>query len=175
MKRKSQRISALIAVGFVLIAAASAIERRPVLLYNPSPSAPRGLYVVRPSATAERGDLVAARLPEWARELASERGYLPSGLPVIKTVWAVAGDRVCAENGSLRVAGRPALIALESDRAGRTMPRWSECRTLQNGEVFLASTQVDESFDGRYFGPVSATNILGRAVRVWPREGTQRP
>lgn len=110
-------------------------------------------------------------LPVDAEFLAVERGYLRAGAPVIKTVWAVAGDIVCVENQRLSAPGRPALIALETDRAGRPMPHWNECRTLRSGEVFLASNAVAHSFDGRYFGPISTSNVLGRARLFWPHGG----
>jgi conjugative transfer signal peptidase TraF len=157
------------------IVAAELTEFRPLLLLNPTDSAARGLYFLEPADRVARGDLVSARLPEEAAELAAERGYLPLGLPVIKTVWAAEGDRVCAEAGRVSIPDRPDLIALPHDRSGRSLPLWSGCRILNPGEVFLASDEVPSSFDSRYFGPVSMESVLGRAVLLWSRPGRTEP
>ena len=57
--------------------------------------------------------------------------------------------------------------ARDRDRRGRSLPVWKGCRTLRAGEVFLLNANVPDSFDGRYFGPVSATAITGRAEPLW--------
>jgi len=80
---------------------------KPVLFYNPSYSAPVGWYKLRVNEPIVTGAQVAAYAPEWARIMADERGYLPYDYPLIKTVWAVYGDEVCYNNGSLRVPKRP--------------------------------------------------------------------
>jgi type IV secretory pathway protease TraF len=38
---------------------------------------------------------------------------------------------------------------------------------LQAGEVFLLMEGVPDSFDGRYFGPVTTAAIVGRLVPLW--------
>lgn len=134
----------------------------PRLLYNPSPSAPIGWYRLRPDSYAHRGDLVAALTPKNGAALALERDYLPPNIPLIKTVWAVSGERICHVNGQVLVQGRPALIVLKHDILGRTLPSRSGCYELSKDEVFLISTDVQTSFDSRYFGPVKRENLLGR-------------
>lgn len=170
--------AAILAAGAAFAAALLAAEWfnfRPVLLLNPTNSAARGLYFLQSADAFAPGDLVAASLPEETAELAAERGYLPLGLPVIKTVWAAEGDRVCAEAGRVSAPGRPDLVALATDRSGRTLPLWSGCRTLNPGEVFLASDEVSTSFDSRYFGPVGTESVLGRVVLLWPRHERTEP
>jgi conjugative transfer signal peptidase TraF len=134
----------------------------PRLLYNPSPSAPIGWYKLRSDAYAHRGDLVAALAPENGAELAIERHYLPPNIPLIKTVWAVSGQQICHVDGQVLVQGRPALVVLKHDVLGRSLPSRSGCYELLEDEVFLVSTDVQTSFDSRYFGPVKRENLLGR-------------
>lgn len=137
----------------------------PFLLYNPSQSAPLGWYRVKSLEVISRGDLVVSHLPESASRLAAERGYLPSGVPVIKTVRALEGDTVCAVNGVLLINGTPAVRLLSDDSMGRTLPSpWTACRKLQTDEVLLLSDRTPDSFDGRYFGTVLKADILGRAI-----------
>lgn len=133
----------------------------PRLLYNPSPSAPVGWYRLHAGNTIKRGDLVAAYAPESAAELAVEHQYLPPNIPIIKTVWAVGDERVCHEKGLVSVSGRPLLVVLSHDSLGRPLPSRDGCYTLSKDEVFLVSTDVQTSFDSRYFGPVAVSDLLG--------------
>ena len=153
------------AVSLLAGAAAFEIAAPPIprLIYNKSVSAPVGWYRIDPGGPIERDRLVAAFPPDDARQLANSRGYLPAHAPLIKTVWAVAGDEICAENGVVSVAGKPDLVVQEADSAGREMPSWNGCFTLSDSEFFLVSTRTNASFDSRYFGGVTAENILGTA------------
>ncbi len=135
----------------------------PRLIYNKSASAPRGWYEINPKGLIERDTKVAAFAPENARILADNRGYLPHNIPLIKTVWATAGDTICSENRIIRMENRPELHALKEDSLGRTMPSWRGCISLGNDEYFIISTDVQTSFDSRYFGPVTKKNVLGTA------------
>jgi len=67
---------------------------KPVLFYNPSHSAQVGWYKLNRGEPIIAGVQVAAYAPEWARQMADERDYLPYDYPLIKTVWAVHGDEV---------------------------------------------------------------------------------
>ncbi|WP_422120007.1 S26 family signal peptidase, partial [Hyphomonas chukchiensis] len=112
-----------------------------------------------------RGDLVVSNLPEEASKLASERHYLAPGIPVIKTVRALDGDRVCEIDGVLEINGAPTVRLLPADRLGRALPSpWKGCSQLQPGEVLLLSDRTPDSFDGRYFGAVRKSDIVGQAV-----------
>ena len=135
---------------------------RPVWLYNPSASAPVGWYKLAGRDEFKAGDQVAAYAPNWARELAHERDYLPFKYPLIKTIWAIAGETICYEKGELRAPNRPVLQILEQDGLGRELPRVEGCLILGEDEYLLISPDVQTAFDGRYFGPVHKGNILGR-------------
>jgi conjugative transfer signal peptidase TraF len=133
----------------------------PRLLYNPSSSAAIGWYHLRPNEVPKRSDQVAAFAPPWARTLADERGYLPSDYPLIKTVWAVAGEQVCYNTQSVSVPKRPDIPVLGQDVLGRDMPQKAGCHVLKEGEYLLISPDVQTGFDSRYFGPVGKENIIG--------------
>ena len=134
---------------------------KPVLFYNPSYSAQVGWYKLRENQPIVAGAQVAAYAPQWARLMADERGYLPYDYPLIKTVWAVHGDEVCYNNGSLSVPKRPDISILGQDVLGRDMPQKSGCHVLKTGEYLIISPDVQTGFDSRYFGSVSRGNILG--------------
>ncbi len=150
-------VTALCAASLVEIAAPPI----PRLLYNTSESAPVGWYAVAPNSRIERDVMVAAFAPADARKLAHNRGYLPYNIPLIKTVWAVAGEEVCSEDGVVHAVNRPDIFTYELDSLGREMPSWQGCIILENNEAFLVSTDVQTSFDSRYFGAVPVENVLG--------------
>lgn len=168
-RRKLRRRGLAGLAGIALILATTVVPPSPRLVWNVSPSAPVGLYRVIPGGALERGDMVVARLPERWRRLAAERHYLPSNVPLVKAVAAIPGDEVCAVGESLYVNGRWAVHRLESDGQGRSMPMWQGCATLGPSQYLLLMAAAPASFDGRYFGPVEAELIVGRAVPLWVR------
>jgi conjugative transfer signal peptidase TraF len=144
-------------------------SKTPCFIWNATASAPIGFYMFVDKHNVHRGDLVLAMPPRSAQTLAAQRGYLPMGVPLVKHVAALAGDRICADAKSLSIKGRVAALRLRFDSAGRSLPAWSGCRTLAATEVLLLNPAVSHSFDGRYFGPIATTSILGKLVPLWTR------
>tara|TARA_B100001939_G_scaffold344955_1_gene360547 strand:- start:682 stop:1185 length:504 start_codon:yes stop_codon:yes gene_type:complete len=165
MKRPAFLPVAATLAGIALVGFSAIAHPRPQLVWNASASAPIGLYRVI-SGAPERGDFVLVRLPKSIEKLAAIRGYLPGGVPLIKRIAAVAGDDVCAFGGAIMVNGEIVARQRKVDRAGRSLPRWNECRELVQGEFFLL-TNAPDSFDSRYFGPVTSTRVIGRLAPLW--------
>jgi len=159
----------LITAGSACLAATIPVSPAPRFVWNASASAPLGLYRVRPGAAATVGDTVVAWLPPSARALAAGRRYLPSNVPLIKRVAAGPGDTVCASGSILIVNGQQLARRRDSDSLGRAMPWWHGCRQLRTDELFLLMSSRPDSFDGRYFGPSSAKDVIGRATLLWAR------
>src|SRR5690606_5498594 len=109
------------------------------------------------------GALVAVTPPERLARWLSARGYLPKGLPLLKHVAARAGQRVCRSGNVVSVDARRVTIARARDGRGRPLPVWQGCRTLQPGELLLLNPAVPDSLDSRYFGPLPASAVIGRA------------
>ena len=152
-------------LGVALIAVPGSGILPPILLYNPSQSAPLGWYRIEALEHISRGDQVVSNLPQEAAEFASQRGYLPRGIPVIKTVTALEGDTVCDTGNVLEINDVATVRMLAADKAGRLLPSpWRTCRRLLPDEVLLLSDRAQDSFDGRYFGAVQKSDIIGRAV-----------
>lgn len=155
---------ALMGLGLALIALSAVVSPTPMLLYNPTPSAPIGWYKVDPNAPIEREIWVASYLPMEAERLADRRGYLPRGAPVIKPLAGVSGDRFCVQSEALVLHGERFEIQ-PNDRSGRELPRLNEgCRTVAEGHVLLLSNRLQNSFDSRYFGQVPLSLVIGEAV-----------
>ncbi|CCV09111.1 Conjugal transfer protein (modular protein) [Mesorhizobium metallidurans STM 2683] len=140
------------------------------LIWNASASAPIGFYTIDFDGRFEVTDLVAVDAPEPLAAFLADRGYLPRGVPLLKRILGVSGQIVCRSNLTITVDGVEAGMALERDRAGRDLPVWQGCRRIPAGEVFLMNWQVRDSLDGRYFGLLSTSQIVGRAVPLWTDE-----
>ncbi|MDE2014692.1 MAG: conjugative transfer signal peptidase TraF [Alphaproteobacteria bacterium] len=157
----------ILALGLAAIALLGSelfVTIRPLLIYNASASAPIGFYRVLPPGLFRRGELVLVRTPKSVRDLAAQRGYLPLGVPLVKRIAALSGDTVCIVRHVVRIDGRALAEQRATDTKGRPLPQWSGCRTLGLEEMFLLMAGVPDSFDGRYFGPVSARAVIGRLV-----------
>lgn len=140
------------------------------LVWNASASAPIGLYAIDSDGLPEVTDLLAVDAPEPLATFLAERGYLPRGVPLMKRVAGVAGQRVCRTGRMISVDGTDMAEALDRDRLGRALPSWQGCRLIAVGEIFLMNWQVRDSLDGRYFGPVSTDTIIGRATPLYTDE-----
>ena len=134
------------------------------LVYNASESAPVGLYWLD-NEPAERGNYVLVRIPERVRNLVEDRGYLPWDVPLLKRVAGVSGDEVCRQNRQILINGVVVALAQAIDGQGRPMPVWQGCHLLHGRRVFLLQDH-QQSFDGRYFGPVDRHLIIGRATKL---------
>lgn len=142
---------------------------------NLTPSMPLGIW--KRSSVVHRGSYVAACIPAdgEAAQLAIERGYLPHGqcpggfAPLLKQIAAIPGDTVTLTDEEVWINGASLLDsqALSNDSTDRPLvpfPRGTY-RVLP-GEYWLFATNLPQSFDSRYFGPVRESSILTSLVPV---------
>lgn len=163
------------AAGLAALAWAAFVSPLPRLTYNPSDSVAVGWYRIEPfghrAVLLPRplpvDSIVLVPLPPEAAELAAQRHYLPTHVPLLKRVGAVSPQEVCIAGGVVRIDGVPAAAVLPADRLGRSLPSWQQCRRLEPGELFLLSVTNPASFDSRYFGPIAASTVIGVAHPVW--------
>jgi len=159
-------------IGLALLGATAALDfavrPAPRVIWNASASAPIGLWRIHPGVRIRTGDMVLVTTPDSVRQLAAQRHYLPANVPLLKGVAARDGDEVCALGQEIFVNGRWIAERRAADRQGRPLPWWNGCERLRDGRVFLLMDAPD-SFDGRYFGPISETAIIGKAVPLWLR------
>ena len=168
-RTRLRRRAALLGAGIVCLGLTIAMPPLPRLVWNASASAPIGLYAVSPGAALRHGDMVIAWPPAAARQLAASRHYLPSNVPLVKRVAGIAGDTICAVDRMVTVNGRPFAMRRAADAEGRDLPAWQGCIRLGPGMLFLLMAETPDSFDGRYFGPTLAQDVIGKAAPLWLR------
>jgi conjugative transfer signal peptidase TraF len=161
-------LASLCAPAFMSISA----HENVLVVYNPTDSVPRGWYRVGRidnAVSLHVGSIVLARLPADAASFAKQRSYLPSGVPILKRVGAIAPQSVCVREQLVHIDGALVATARTHDGAHRPMQVWLQCRPLAEGELFLLSDTNPASFDSRYFGPIAASDVLGiaRPLLTW--------
>ena len=150
-----------------------AIKHDPLLIWNASASAPIGLYAVQPLGKLDVADLVVARPQELLANWLAERGYLPRSAVLIKRVAALPRQKICRDGVALTIDGIPMAEAQERDHLGRPLPQWRGCFVLLPGQLFLLNWGAPASLDGRYFGALPVSSIIGRAAPLWTVEDAQ--
>ena len=113
-------LAGLSTCGLAALAWASFVHPLPRLTYNPSDSVAVGWYRVDPRdhrtsllpRRREVGSIVLVPLPVEAAALAAQRGYLPTRIPLLKRVGAIAPQEVCIADGSVRIDGVPSAAVL---------------------------------------------------------------
>jgi signal peptidase I len=122
-----------------------------------------------------RGDVVvftkpdckAANQPVW-----SSCGGLEHIDDLIKRVVAVGGDRIDIHDGKLFINGteqHEPYLAPGTVTAQATGCAFPMSYTVPKGDVFVMGDNRGDSQDGRCFGPIPNSSVVGRAfVRIWP-------
>ncbi|MEN5023211.1 conjugative transfer signal peptidase TraF [Pantoea agglomerans] len=147
------------------------------LRVNTTGSIPVGLYRLT-HAPVEKGQYVMFCPPDRPlfRE-AQKRGYIgagfcPGGLgDMMKKILAAKGDQVTFTPDGVKVNDVlvPFSKPLNADPSGRILPRLSGTALLTDGEYLLMTDRSRVSFDGRYFGVVTASQIQAvlKPVITW--------
>ena len=157
----------------VVVAATLATLTVPVSRYavwNATASVPTGLYAIRGKASLHVGERIAIEPPPELRRLLAERHYLPTDVPLIKRIAAVRSQRVCRFAHGITIDSQIVGAARARDRLGRLLPVWGGCHVLRTGELFVMNPAAPDSFDGRYFGVLRITQVIGRATPIWTDE-----
>ena len=160
----------MLTAAAIAIVIAGSVPSAPRLVWNASASVPVGFYIIAPEDGFEVPDLVAVMPPESVAAFMVERGYVARGVPLLKHVLGLPGQRLCRDGRAITVDTVPLGEARERDSRGRDLPVWHGCRTIAEGEIFLINLDVGDSLDGRYFGPFPASSVIGHAIPLFTDE-----
>lgn len=150
-------------------------------IINITPSMPYGLYQITPIDQISRGDLVLVCLPKSIGNLALKSGYLnhsqrcKDGIePVIKKVIGIEGDMITVDTHLTTVTHQetseiyPAPLMTISS-SGHVVPRTfnqSKIRLSKNKIWIYGSYDYNQSWDSRYFGPISSQHVIGKMKEI---------
>ena len=160
----------LLTAAAIATLVAGSVPTAPRLVWNASASVPVGFYTIAPADRLEVTDLVAVLPPESVAGFMVERGYVARDVPLLKHVLGLPGQRLCRDGHAITVDGIEMGEARDHDSLGRDLPVWQGCRIIRDGELFLMNWDIRDSLDGRYFGPVLASSVIGRALPLWTDE-----
>ncbi|HHC7370541.1 TPA: conjugative transfer signal peptidase TraF [Vibrio parahaemolyticus] len=178
MKFSLKRIYAGVAIAGVAAMSLAAIGYAAGARINTTRSIPVGLYWTT-DAPVEKGAYVLFCPPDVSVfATAKDRDYIAGGFCpgdygyMMKRILAAKGDTVTVTDNGVSVDGEllPHSKPIKADPAGRELPRYQSSQyTLSSSELLLMSDVSDTSFDGRYFGPVSRSQVKSviRPVITW--------
>ena len=131
------------------------------LIWNRTGSAPQGLYWLSDEPfTPGRWVVVSARSAE--AQWAEDHGFVGRNWPLLKQIAGLPGDEICRSGAEVSINGKPVAMARERDSMGRALPVWQGCVLLDEEQVFLLAPHPD-SLDGRYFGVLQRSDLVGVA------------
>jgi conjugative transfer signal peptidase TraF len=167
---RARLATSVMMLGAVALLLSMEGARTPRFIWNASGSVPIGLYRLRPAGRLAVSQLVAVEPPGPLATFLADRRYLPRGIPLLKRVLALPGQTVCRDQLAVTVDKIEMGAARAHDRSGRPLPNWQGCHVIADGEVFLMNWRSADSFDGRYFGALPTSAIIGTAEPLWTGE-----
>ena len=129
-------------------------------------SLPYGIYI-KISGTPQRGDYAASCLTSQIAQYGIDRRYLAQGncdtgtVRILKMIKGLPGDHYAVKNGFLELNGHSYSI-MDKDSSGRTLRSFYKRMegVLDKGKYILLSDFAKNSWDSRYWGPVSIQFLL---------------
>lgn len=102
-------------------------------------------------------------------DIVSVNGPTADPVPLIKRVFAVAGDTITCDGGYLFVKSQKPY------RNSRCIGPWPEKVVVPENMIFVVGDNERNSTDSRMFGPLPVGNVDGRAVLIlWPLSRIKR-
>ena len=163
-------MTTVVAAGAVGLLLSSSRLASTHYIWNASSSVPVGLYRLQPADKLATLDLVAIQPPEPLATYLADGGYLPRNVLLLKRVLALSGQTVCRTGLAITIDAVEVGEARERDSHERLLPNWEGCRVVSAGELFVMNPQAPDSLDGRYFGVIPQSSVVGRATPLWTEE-----
>jgi conjugative transfer signal peptidase TraF len=140
-------------------------------------SLPNGIYM-RINGTPQRGSYASSCLTQEVARYGIVRGYLAQGtcgtgtVRVLKIIKGLPGDHFAMKNGFLELNGNFYSI-MNKDSSGRTLRTFYRQNEgiLGKDQYILISNFVKNSWDSRYWGPVTIEFLL---KPLWILENVKR-
>jgi signal peptidase I len=119
-----------------------------------------------------RVPFISARLPRWGHvsrgEIVAFTSPINSEEVLVKRIVGVGGDSIEIRNAAVYVNDKKvhepyAVFTSSSAAAVENMPK----QTVPGGKLFMLGDNRDNSQDSRFWGPVPATNVVGKPLWIF--------
>ncbi len=168
------KITTLFFLSLIFLSSGFLNKSFKLLYINTSNSLPQGLYLNLPVFELKKNDLVLICLNEEMAKFAKERNYIKKGdcplntAPLGKKITGIFNDKVIFKKdfilvNNIKIKNSKPLL---KDSLGRNLPKILGEILIKKGEYLLLN-EVNDSFDSRYFGTISTSNIKGKLLPVF--------
>ena len=168
------KITTLFFLSLIFLSSGFLNKSFKLLYINTSNSLPQGLYLNLPVFELKKNDLVLICLNEEMAKFAKERNYIKKGdcplntAPLGKKITGIFNDKVIFKKdfilvNNIKIKNSKPLL---KDSSGRNLPKILGEILIKKGEYLLLN-EVNDSFDSRYFGTISTSNIKGKLIPVF--------
>ncbi len=133
---------------------------------NKTKSLPRGIYRLYPPVDLHKGDIIVFEIPKSA-ELMFKRGYVSNIDTLMKKLAAFSKDEIKIENNEVIIGSKNWGKIYDKDNLNRGLKKLEKEQMRPSENEILALSDVDKSFDGRYYGPIPIKSIKHKAKPVF--------
>ena len=139
-----------------------------IFYLNVTSSLPRGLYMKVPCQKLSRGDYIIYEPSEEVKAIIIRNGWGNGKHDFLKKVGAVAGDKfsINADTLIFEIEGKYIGKVFEKDNVGNELPKLRGKFEVPQDCVLPIATN-ERSFDGRYSGAISTSQIKARVVPIF--------
>ena len=139
-----------------------------IFYLNVTSSLPRGLYMKIPCQEISRGDYIIYEPSEEVKAIIIRNGWGNGKHDFLKKVGAVAGDKfsINADTLIFEIEGKYIGKVFEKDNVGHELPKLRGNFEVPKDCVLPIATS-ERSFDGRYSGTISTSQIKARVVPIF--------
>ncbi len=166
IKRKNRDYKAIfILVAFLIFMGILKAEGKNYTI-NKTKSLPRGIYRLSPPVDLQKEDIIVFEIPKSA-ELIFKRGYVSNIDTLMKKLAALPGEEIKIENNEVLIGTKNWGKIYDRDNLNRQLPKLGKEQIRPSEDEVLALSDIDKSFDGRYFGPIEIKSIKHKAKPVF--------
>lgn len=163
MKKKYKNVLVITASMLFYLLTAGYISLPHMLIYNYTASLPTGWYWLEDTDRISRGDIVLCDAEQDIMQLALQRKWIKKDTHFLKYVYGIPGDIYEIRANRYIVNGEDKGEIKRIDTEGRPMPLLTDGKYTVPDGYLLIGTEAENSFDSRYYGPVSLKNVYKKA------------
>ena len=138
-----------------------------VFYVNVTESLPRGLYMRVPSENFKVGDYIVYEPSAEVKNLIVKNGWGSGKQDFLKKVGAVEGEKykISTDTLSFEIEGKYIGRVFETDNKGNELPKLRGEFEVPQGYILPIATN-ERSFDGRYSGVISVSQIKAKVMPI---------